>query len=172
MKGLLKFSKTPLAIISSILFVAFMVVLMVVCLVPHGNTYTFNSKTEALGHTTETVYYYKFQNDKELEIKFEIKVDGEISEDLTINEPIKVFYKIEDSKLLIAQTEDGLYNEVGKINSFEINGVNPTTSEKMTMTCNTSYVLRDLSIAFMVLGGVLLAGSLTLIILDKKGIIK
>lgn len=171
MKGLLKFSKTPLAIISSILFVAFMVVLMVVCLVPHGTTYHYSAKMEFGGQSAESVAYYTFKNAKELEIKSETKINGEVSEDLSMD-PMIVFYKIEDGKLLIAQTEDGLYNEVGKINSFEISGLNPTTSEKMIMKCNTSFVLRDLSIAFMVIGGVLLAASVTLIILDKKGIIK
>ena len=171
MKGLLKFSKTPLAIISSILFVAFMVVLMVVCLVPHGTTYHYSAKMEFGGQSAESVAYFTFKNDKELEIKSETKVNGEVSEDLSMD-PIVAFYKIENGKLLIAETEDAEFMEVGTINSFEIKGINPSTNEAMAMKCNTSYVLRDLSIAFMVIGGVLLAGSLTLIILDKKGIIK
>ncbi|MDE6583222.1 MAG: hypothetical protein K2K31_01040 [Clostridia bacterium] len=182
MKKLLKFSKTPLAIISSVIFVAFMVVLMVACLVPHGTTYsaTRHLEQEVFGQTMTIDSYMEitFKDDKTAEMKSEMTMNGEKNEDI---EPVTIQYKIENGELYIsmnAETEPTI--KVGNINSFDINydlanlGVEVPEGEEsaMVLKCNTTYLLRDLSIAFMCVGGVLLAGSLTIIILDKKGIIK
>lgn len=183
MKKLLKFSKTPLAIISSVIFVAFMVILLVTCLASHGTTYSASRhiEQEFFGQTMtiDTYMEITFKDGETLELKQEITMNDE--KDDEESEPTTVKYKIEDGELYISlKADEDPTIKVGKINSFEINydvanlGVTVPEGEDSTMVlkCNTNYVLRDLSIAFMCIGGALLAASIVVIVLDKKGIIK
>ena len=92
---------------------------------------------------------------------------------------IEVPYKVKDGKLFISMSdeEDEIeYVETGYlIDSFKI-----TLDEKeaedtyfgdLEFTCGTNVALRVVSIVFMVLGALALAGSVTVTILDKKGLL-
>lgn len=160
MKKFINFCKKPLLIVSSVLFACFMVMLIVVCNVPHGKSYTVN-----IYEGSSMSYTFNFKKDNVIE--FEIYAGGEFYKE-------EGKYKVIDGYLYI--DEDGSsYEKYGKINAFEI-VLSSSDSDlefdfDIKLKCKTNITLRTLSIVMMSLTFVLAAGSCVIIVLDKKGLL-
>lgn len=162
MKKLINFCKKPLLIISIVGFVVFMVSLITVCAIPHGNKYKYE-----LGVAGQEV---------ESEITFNGK---EVNVETWLNEKLQSSttweYKIKNGKLYAITNGESEY--LGKISPFKIKIVADTGTEGFNnyvyvYKCKLTIALRKVSVAFMCVFGVLAIASVVLIILDKKGIIK
>ncbi len=84
MKKFIDFCKKPLLITSSCLFFAFMVVLIVVCAVPHGKHYTAVQKLEMetggvqINTNLQMKYEVTFLKDKKVTVKNSTLMDGKV----------------------------------------------------------------------------------------------
>lgn len=162
MKKFINFCKKPLLIVSSVMFACFMVMLIVLCNVPHGKSYTVN-----IYEGSSMSYTFNLKKDNVIE--FEIYAGGEFYRE-------EGKYKVIDGYLYI--DEDGTsYEKYGKINAFEI-VLSSSESDSdlefdfdIKLKCKTNVTFRTLSIVMMSLTFVLAAGSCVIMVLDKKGLL-
>ena len=156
MNKFIKFCQKPLLIIAAIVFGIFTIGLIVTSVVPYATT----------------TYSYTEENKKE-----EFKVDGKKCYIKTFKDGTEIysaefFYKVEDGVLYVGETEDNITWATGKIQissyQVEITSGTNTTVYKNGFT----NAMRVVDIVMMVISGLALAGSITLIVLDKKGKLK
>lgn len=159
MNKFLLFCKKPLLIIASVVFGVFTLGLIITSVVPYARTaYTYSI----------TMMGQKANNTIELGEKMTIKtyVNGNLEESSTM------FYKVESGKLYVGETEDDLNSEenvaIAQINPYEIRAIDGLIVYKNGFT----NAMKIIDIIFMVISGLALAGSITLIVLDKKGKLK
>ena len=171
MKTFLNFCKKPLAQLASIILFVGLVILIIVSALPHGDTYVY--KQTILGQYLEV--NITFVDDKQLEFEFFADLYTE-----TTNETTTLNYQIKNGVLYVSSTEEGQITtrRYGKIDNFKITMDTSNIDEvhnmmgDLELVCKPSVAVRTLSIVIIVLGAVLLAGSITIIVLSKKGIIK
>ena len=171
MEKLRNFAKKPLAIISGALFGVFLIMLIVVCDVPHGKTYsaeTTITQNQMQGNIRITL---------DLSDKATFKMEylsGDLFEGMDDEYRVMSIsgeYKIENGELLIKFDGKSEFENVGKINSFKIiqNEENPILeSDNVTLECTTNKALLIVSVVCMVVFAVLIVLSLILLQKDKK----
>lgn len=176
MNKFLNFVKKPLIIISGAVFGVFLIMLIVVCALPHGKTYS---------------YSFEMMNQHLMDIEMDFDKDTifismEYDEDLAKEEGIpesqryvsvRVDYEIRNGKLYTREEDSTTFEYGGEINSFKITmsgdemGIS-FNDLKIELVCTTNVALRTISIVFMIVSGIVLVGSLVILVLDKKGILK
>lgn len=153
-KWVMNKSQKLLPIVFSSVFVFFMIALIVICSVPRGRKYKFN--TEFLGmEVTSTI---TFKNDK-MEVRSS-----------TLDEVEYVLYDIDDGKIYEYNSETKTYDYMGKISSTKLTVESDGFS--MVYKEHTMIALKTISIVFMVIAAILDAGAITVMILTKKGVLK
>lgn len=166
MKKLINFIKKPLLIISSIIFAIFAIVLVATSLQKHGKKYVYSDTFVGIGLDLS----YTFESENLLTL--EMVVAGEVIEE-------KYQYLIQDDNLYIFNTSSNSWERDGEIDAYEIEIRLPIEAElgimsgiELDLICKTNVVIKVISIVMMAIFGVVAAGSLAVLILDKKGIFK
>ncbi len=168
MKKFVNMCKKSLLIATSTVFLCFMIAVIVISCLPHGNKYVF--KMSIMGISEKIVYELK---DDTLEVR--AYVNGiDVTKDMFGQDVISAKYFIKDGVLF---TENGgNVTRVGKINAYTI--VLDSSNEEaekfkgMKLKCPVTCGLRDFSISMIVISGVGAIGCVVLLVLDKKGKIK
>ncbi len=162
MRKFLDFVKKQLLIIASCVFIAFTALLIVVSCLPKGGKYEYSFS--AMGVTMEVDYI--FEGDK---LTLDANIMGEFTTETTD-------YKIQNGKLYVVNLETNEWEYCGKINAYEIviEGTDETTNLEMevVLECKATKAVRTLSIVMMCISGVLALGSASIVVFEKKGIIK
>ncbi len=200
MKKFINFCKKPLLIAFASLFGAFLIMLIVVCCVPHGNSYKYHR--DIMGKSLD--FQFSFKNGKMVSDFGESELGGTPGTEGQDAKSMSTDYKIE--KGILYEIVNGQQTKIGKINSFKLvinieesfeqarqdfpaelpigpNGETVTFDElvatfkemlgsEMEFTCATTIALRTTSIVMISVFGALTAVCVVLLILDKKGIIK
>lgn len=169
MKKFVNMCKKSLLIATSTVFLCFMIAVIVISCLPHGNKYVF--KISLMGMTEKIVY--DFKEDDTIEIKAYIN-GVDVTKDMYGQDVISAKYFIKDGVLF---TENGgNVTRVGKINAYTI--VLDSSNEEadmvrgMKLNCPVTCGLRDFSIAMIVISGLGAIGCVVVMLLDKKGKIK
>lgn len=168
MKKFVNMCKKSLLIATSTVFLCFMIAVIVISCLPHGNKYVF--KMSIMGISEKIVYELK---DDTLEVR--AYVNGiDVTKDMFGQDVVAAKYFIKDGVLF---TENGgNVTRVGKINAYTI--VLDSSNEEadmvrgMKLNCPVTCGLRDFSIAMIVISGLGAIGCVVLLVLDKKGKIK
>ena len=176
MEKFINFVKKPLVIISGALFGVFLIMLIVVCAVPHGKTYTWSY--DIMG---QHVMDMEMSFDKDT-ILMTIEYDKDVaaSEGIPENQrriAVKNDYEIRNGELYTREEGATTFDYSGKISAFKITmsgedmgvGYNDL---KVELICHTNVAIRTVSVVFMIISALVLAGSVTVLVLDKKGILK
>ena len=170
MKKFLNVCKKQLLIATTVAFVAFMVMLIVVSSLSHGRVYTY--ELNILNQTAKAEIIF---NEDSIEVRS--YANGILQ---TTNTSA---YKIIDGKIYSID-ENGKVELEGNINAYEFTFSEETfkdtgmTQEQiafytsMKLTCKTNIALRNVAISFMVIFGVCAIGCATILVLSKKGILK
>jgi len=170
MKKFVNLCKKPLLIATAVVFALFLILVIAVSCLPHGNKYVF--EIGITGYTQRVEYVLKGNGMLELKAY----VNGVDKTEEMFGKETSVPYSIEKGVLYIKNPTTGESQKVGKINAYRIilDSEEPDAEMAvgMKMTCPLTCGLRDASIAFIVLGGLGLAGCIVVLVLDKKGLIK
>lgn len=176
MEKFINFVKKPLVIISGALFGVFLIMLIVICAIPHGKTYSAETTI------TQNQMQGNIRISVELSDKVTLKMEylsGDLFEGM--DDEYRVIttsgeYKIENGELFIKLDGNSDFQNVGKINSFKITQNEESSvlgSEGSSiLECTTNQALLVVSVVFMIISALVLAGSVTVLVLDKKGILK
>lgn len=174
MRKLINFCKIPLVVISSLIMSIGLLIIIVLACVPHGKTYIYSETI--MGQYVEM--NVTFLDDEELQIG--LVTDGSKGDG---SEKSLFNYQIEEGILYTADPKSTSFqvDMVGQINSYQIiidastlgltQGSEEETSENLVLECKTNVTLKRVSIALIVLGGLMLTESITIIILSKYGVI-
>lgn len=176
MEKFINFVKKPLVIISGALFGVFLIMLIVVCAVPHGKTYTWSY--DIMGQHVMDIEM-SFDKDTIL-MTIEYDKDVAASEGIPENQrriAVKNDYEIRNGELYTREEGATTFDYSGKISAFKITmsgedmgvGYNDL---KVELICHTNVAIRTVSVVFMIISALVLAGSVTVLVLDKKGILK
>ena len=176
MEKFINFVKKPLVIISGALFGVFLIMLIVVCAVPHGKTYTWSY--DIMGQHVMDIEM-SFDKDTIL-MTIEYDKDVAASEGIPENQrriAVKNDYEIRNGELYTREEGATTFDYSGKISAFKITmsgedmgvGYNDL---KVELVCHTNVAIRTVSVVFMIISALVLAGSVTVLVLDKKGILK
>ncbi len=149
MKKFLDRAKKLIYIISSALFFAMTLMLIIVCCMPHGKTYKYELEN------LMTMCYVFDGDELTLEVDYLDDYEAETTK-----------FKIINDRLYVQNVETFEWSYSGDINAFEID------MGEVVFKCNATIAIRAVAIIFMVLSGLLLCGTLIIDVLYKKGIIK
>lgn len=169
MKKFVNLCKKSLLIATSTVFLCFMIAVIVISCLPHGNEYVF--KISLMGMTEKIVY--DFKEDDTIEIK--AYVNGvDVTKDMFGQDVVSAKYFIKGGTLFTVNGET--VTRVGKINAYTI--VLDSSNEEadmvrgMKLNCPVTCGLRDFSIAMIVISGLGAIGCVVVTVLDKKGKLK
>ena len=176
MEKFINFVKKPLVIISGALFGVFLIMLIVICAIPHGKTYTWSY--DIMGQHVMDIEM-SFDKDTIL-MTIEYDKDVAASEGIPENQrriAVKNDYEIRNGELYTREEGATTFDYSGKISAFKITmsgedmgvGYNDL---KVELICHTNVAIRTVSVVFMIISALVLAGSITVLVLDKKGILK
>lgn len=156
--------KKLLAIISTSIFAAFMIVLIVISSLPHGKTY--NYEYSFLGIKTMDICY-TFEGD-------EVTMDASFLGSHSIK---KTKFKIDDGNLYFLNQETNEWDFGGEIDSYKI--IMKTNAEEtgigdkeVVLKCKTNRTVRLVSVICMGVFGLIAFGCIYLCMLEKKGALK
>lgn len=161
MRKFIDLCKKPFLIASAVLTVVAMVALIVVCCLPHGNTYTYSTTAEGLYSIKVTA---ELGNNGKGKMTMVMSLGSQSQVETNEFE-----YAITNGEIFIKSEESGEFERMGKISSFDIVADTGDLGMTMTMKCGTNIALRTAAITLMVIGAVLTAACVTILVLDKKG---
>ena len=166
MKKFINFIKIQMLTLSTCIFIAFTLVLIIISNSTHGKKYSY--EMEGM-FSIDIIFEDEDTATTELEYGNEF-IDSTSS------------YKIKDNKLYEIVDEyndeyeyETTYKYIGKITPYELNVENEElkiNDFNLTLKCNKNIILKNLSIIFMSIFGVVTLGCTMVLILDKKRVFK
>lgn len=159
MNKFLKFCQKPLLLITAIVFGVFTLGLIITSVVPYAaSTYTYSET--AAGITIKSTV--SFHGNK---VTMKSYVDGEEQEST------EGYFKIENGKLYVGSDENSLADSGAKVSAYKIVLEEGIGDHKITVVYKNGLTnaMRVIDIVMMVISGLGLACSITLIVLNKKG---
>ncbi len=159
MRKFINFLKKPMRIIASVIFAFFAVIYIGVCTEENGEVY----------EASETFFGVEFKvkaTFKDDVLVLDYSAAGEF-------ESLSVKYRVDDGQVYTYNEESKTWVEEGKIDAFNFEiDLYGDGSMKFNLECQENISVRTACIVMMVIFGIIDAACITVLILDKKGIIK
>ncbi len=175
MKTFVNLCKKPLLIVSAVLTLAFLVLLIVSYTTPLGKNYVYSKTQDGVEGKIEITlgdkYLMKYYLDgKEMDMSELYGDDGEGVDYVIKDGVIYVTFTEETYKELSDTVKEYLAKTMPKIEGYKIVGTMGT--DEMVAVCTANTAMQIVSIVLLVVSALALAGCVTVLVLDKKGIIK
>lgn len=166
MRKFINFVKKQLLIISAALLFVSSAAFVVVSMQPHGKKYEYSDSFFGVG--MDITFTFKSKNTVELEMFVAgMETKGTYQ------------YKIKDGNLYTFNSDTGVWGRDGEIDAFEIELQYPVSEEmgylsglEIELVCKQNKLIKAISVAMIIMSGIVLACCAAVLVLDKKGMLK